>query len=440
MTSALSGAPRWPILPRNPSSGGRSLTDTARIPDGPIVVRKYGGSSLADIPRLREVARDLRRSREAGQRLVVVVSAMGKHTDELTALARQANPEPPRRELDMLLTVGERLSMSLLCMALAAENVPAVSFTGSQAGIITDTSHTDARILAVKPIRLPAALDAGQVVVVAGFQGVSGETKEITTLGRGGSDTTAVALAHALGAERCEILKDVPGVMSADPKRVPAARRLEKVDYQAMQQIANAGCGVVHPRAVNYASRHGVLLYVGSSFSSEPGTEIGPSTEPPPVPDCVFRPRVLAMTENQARLVLGTADGSPHPDLRRLAHRATTGGPLTGEWFAAGDRWFWEGWGDAAALAPVADAAAALAAVEPDQVACHWEEDLAVVTLAGRRPENWCGALGELTIFLDGAGLAGAPVRTDGDAVRILVPADALTQLAAQLHDLLVRD
>ena len=415
------------------------MTYTARIPNGPIVVRKYGGSSLADIPRLREVARDLRRSREAGQRLVVVVSAMGNHTDELTELARQANPEPPRRELDMLLTVGERVSMSLLCMALAAENVPAVSFTGSQAGIITDTSHTDARILEVKPIRLPAALDAGQVVV-AGFQGVSGETKEITTLGRGGSDTTAVALAHALGAERCEILKDVAGVMTADPRQVPTARRLEKLDYRTMQHIADAGCGVVHPRAVNYASRHGVLLYVGSSFSAEPGTEIGPATGPPPLSEGVFRPRVLAVAENQARLVLGAANHEPHPELLFLARRATAPGPLTGEWLAAGDRWFWEGWGDASALAPVAAAAAELAAAEPEQVACHWEEELAVATLAGRRPENWCGALGELTTVLAEAGLADAPLRTDGDAVRILVPAGVLTPLAAQLHDRLVQD
>ena len=249
------------------------MSDTVRNSDGPIVVRKYGGSSLADIPRLREIARDLCTARSAGQRLVVVVSAMGDRTDQLSRLAREANPEPPRRELDMLLSVGERITMSLLCMALAAEGVPAVSYTGSQAGIITDASHTDARILAVRPIRLPEALAAGKIVVVAGFQGVSEQTKEVTTLGRGGSDTSAVALAHALGAVRCEILKDVPGVMTADPKRVPTARRFERLSYQEMQRIADAGCGVVHPRAVEYASQHGVALYVGSSFTDRPGTE-----------------------------------------------------------------------------------------------------------------------------------------------------------------------
>ncbi len=416
------------------------MSDGDRKSDGPIVVRKYGGSSLADIPRLREIARDLRQAREAGLRLVVVVSAMGDHTNELTRLAREANAEPPRRELDMLLTVGERISMSLLCMALAAEKVPAVSFTGSQAGIITDASHTDARILEVRPIRLPEALAAGKVVVVAGFQGVCGETKEITTLGRGGSDTSAVALAHALGAERCEILKDVPGVMTADPKRVPDARRLERLDYDEMQRIANAGCGVVHPRAVDYASRHQVALFVGSSFTGEPGTEIGPRATTPP-PAVAFRPRVLTVVEDQARLVLtATAGSTPHPELSVLARRASASGPLTGEWHSFGDRWRWEGWGTRETLAPVAADATNLAAREPDEVNFQWEDDLAVATIAGRRPENWCGALEQLRSVLASAGLAGAPVRTDGEAVRVLIPAAELQALALRLHDLLVTD
>jgi aspartokinase len=415
------------------------LTDTDRNPDAPIVVRKYGGSSLADIPRLKEVARDLRRARDEGLRLVVVVSAMGDHTNELTALARQANAEPPRRELDMLLTVGERITMSLLCMALAAEGVPAVSFTGSQAGIITDQSHTDARIVAVKPIRLPEALAAGKVVVVAGFQGVSGETKEITTLGRGGSDTTAVALAHALGARRCEILKDVSGVMTADPKRVTGARRFERLDYATMQRIADAGCGVVHPRAVDYAARHEVPLYVGSSFTDEPGTDVGGPVAPPRPPELTFHPLVVTVATAQARLMLGAPDGDPHPDLVDLARRASATGPLTGEWFAAGDRWFWEGWGTDASLAPVAEAARQLTDQEPDGAACHWEDGCGVVTLAGRRPENWCGALAELRSILAAEGLADAPVRTDGDAVRILVPAADPAALAQTLHDRLVR-
>lgn len=230
-----------------------------------VLVRKYGGSSLASIDRVRAVAGDLVRKRAEGYDLVVVVSAMGRTTDDLLHLARQANPDPPRRELDMLLTVGERVSMSLLSMALAAAGCPAISFTGSQVGIITDTSHTDARIVEVKADRVREALAAGQVVVVAGFQGVS-VTREITTLGRGGSDTTAVALAAALRAVRCEILKDVDGVYSADPHRVPGARRHARLSYEQMRRIAAAGSGVIHARAVDYAARHRVPLLVGSSF------------------------------------------------------------------------------------------------------------------------------------------------------------------------------
>jgi aspartate kinase len=416
------------------------LSDAVRKSDGPIVVRKYGGSSLADIPRLRAVACDLRRAHDEGLRLVIVVSAMGDQTDQLAALARQVHPEPPRRELDMLLSVGERMSMALLCMALAAEGVPAMSLTGSQAGIITDTSHTDARILAVRPIRVPEALAAGQVVVVAGFQGVSEQTKEITTLGRGGSDTSAVALAHALGAERCEILKDVPGVMTADPGQVPDARCLRELSYEDMQRIADAGCGVVHPRAVDYARRHAVKLVVGSSFTGRIGTEIGTAVAPAPPSLGAYQPRVLIVAERQARLMLGSPGPVPHPDLPGLACRATAAGPLTGEWLAAGDRWFWEGWGAAANLDPVALSAAELADAEPDEVLCHWEDELAVVTLAGRRPENWCGALMAIGEVLRAHDCAEVPLRTDGDAVRILVPESALPQLPQALHAAFLAD
>ncbi len=251
---------------------------------------------------------------------------MGDTTDRLADQARLANPHPPRRELDMLLTVGERITMSLLCMALDAEGVPAMSLTGSQAGIITDGSHNDARILAVRPIRVPEALAQGKVVVVAGFQGVCGETKEITTLGRGGSDTTAVALAHVLGAERCEILKDVPGVMTADPKLVDGARRLERLDYDDMQRLADAGCGVVHARAVEYASRSTAWP---CSWVRASTTDPAPRSAGGRRRICAHRsaglpPLALTVGKDQARLVLG----APGPDLhprpgghRRPRHR-----------------------------------------------------------------------------------------------------------------------
>ena len=247
-----------------------------------LVVQKFGGTSVADPDRLRAVADHVARTRRHGDQVVVVVSAMGKETDELIHLAQQVTTDPPGREMDMLLTVGERKAMALLCMALHEIGVPADSFTGSQAGIVTDTFHTRARILEVKADRLRACLDAGKVPVVAGFQGVS-TGKDITTLGRGGSDTTAVALAAALGADACEKYSDVPGVFTADPRVVPDARRLAQVSFE-MLEIAATGSGVVAFRAVEFARNHGVPIHVRSSFSWEPGTwvrEEDPSMEQP---------------------------------------------------------------------------------------------------------------------------------------------------------------
>jgi aspartate kinase len=236
-----------------------------------LVVQKYGGTSLADPERIRAVADHIARTRRQGNDVVVVVSAMGKATDDLLRLAHDVAPEPSGRELDMLLTAGERISMSLLCMAIADHGVAAASFTGSQAGIVTDTTHGRARILEVKGDRLRDALVAGQVAVVAGFQGVSVE-RDVTTLGRGGSDTTAVALAAVLKAEVCEIYTDVAGVYTADPRVVPTARRLAAVSYEEMQEMAATGGRVLALRSVEFARNHGVTLHVRSSFTWEPGT------------------------------------------------------------------------------------------------------------------------------------------------------------------------
>lgn len=410
--------------------------------DGPIIVRKYGGSSLAGIPRLREVARNLRDARARGQHLVIVVSAMGSQTDELVRLALAANPEPPRREMDMLLTVGERISMSLLCMALAAEGVPALSLTGSQVGIITDASHTDARIREVKAYRIREALAAGQMVVVAGFQGFSAETRDVTTLGRGGSDTTAVALAHALGAQRCEILKDVPGVMTADPKLLPAARLCERLSYEEMQAIADSGCGVVHPRAVAYAARHGVPLYVGSSFEVGVGTSIGPASAATPAPErsAAWRPLVLTTATGQAGLRLGPAAADLVPELARLAMQATAGGPLTAEWLDHAQSWQWEGWGLQTRLLAIAAAAADRARNNSARFTMTWQPDRTVLTLAGCRPETWSGAWSALRQLLERGGAAGICLRTDGQAVRLLGPPDRLQDLLPAVHSLLIAE
>ncbi|HEX5016225.1 MAG TPA: aspartate kinase [Actinomycetes bacterium] len=237
-----------------------------------LVVQKYGGSSVADATSIKRVATRIVEARNSGHDVCVVVSAMGDTTDELIDLAEEVSPLPPGRELDMLLTAGERIAMALLAMAIHDLGVEARSFTGSQAGVITTSSHGKARIIDVTPGRIRGALDEGAVAIVAGFQGVSQDTKDITTLGRGGSDTTAVALAAALDAEVCEIYTDVDGVFSADPRIVPTARRLPYISYEEMLELAACGAKVLHLRCVEYARRFDLPLHVRSSFSDREGT------------------------------------------------------------------------------------------------------------------------------------------------------------------------
>jgi aspartate kinase len=236
-----------------------------------VIVQKYGGTSVADTDRIRAVARRVVAAKQEGHDVVVVVSAMGDSTDRLLAMAHELTPVPNPRELDMLLTAGERIAMSLLAIAVNAEGFRAASYTGSQAGIITDTAHGRARIIDVRPGRILEALARGDIVIVAGFQGVS-TAADVTTLGRGGSDTTAVALAAALGADHCEIYTDVPGVFTADPRVVPEARKLHVVSYEEMLELAACGAKVLQLRSVEYARTHGVRVHVRSSFTDEPGT------------------------------------------------------------------------------------------------------------------------------------------------------------------------
>jgi len=244
-----------------------------------IVVQKYGGTSVGDVTRMKRVADRVAQTHRAGNQTVVVVSAMGDTTDELLTMADKMSALPPGRELDMLLTAGERISMALLAMALDTLDVPAKSFTGSQAGIITDGFHGKARIREITPGRITAALDEGNVVIVAGFQGVSHDTKDVTTLGRGGSDTTAVALAAALGADVCEIYTDVDGVYTADPRVVPNARKQDRVTFEEMLELSAQGAGVLQVRSVEFGRNHGVKIHVRSSFSYQQGTWVLPEED-----------------------------------------------------------------------------------------------------------------------------------------------------------------
>jgi len=241
-----------------------------------IIVQKYGGSSVADVAKMRQVAERVMRTKRAGHDVAVVVSAMGDTTDELLALAKQVSPNPARRELDMLLTAGERISMALLSMAIRELGGDAISFTGSQSGIITNDRHVDARIVEVRPYRVQDELARGKIVVIAGYQGVSYK-REVTTLGRGGSDTTAVAMAAALGADYCEICSDVDGVYTADPRVVPQAKRIGTLSYEETQELAESGAKVLNAQAVEFAKEKGIAIYARATASPLPGDD--PSTD-----------------------------------------------------------------------------------------------------------------------------------------------------------------
>jgi aspartate kinase len=258
-----------------------------------IVVQKYGGSSVADVDKIRLVAQRIARTKQAGKKVVVVVSAMGKTTNSLIEKAKAISPSPSRRELDMLLTCGEREAMSLLTMACAEEGLEAISFTGSQAGILTNDRHSGARIVEVRPFRVEDELDRGKVVIVAGFQGVSYK-REITTLGRGGSDTTAVALAGALRADYCEICSDVEGVFSADPRVVDAAQLLHSISHDEMLELAAQGAKVLHDASVEFARKSGIALYARATNKDGGGTRIDFTPE---------RERVVAAVTGQSSLI-----------------------------------------------------------------------------------------------------------------------------------------
>jgi aspartate kinase len=268
--------------------------------DSQTVVMKFGGTSVADAERIKRAARRIVHSAEEGNSVVAVLSARGKHTDELISLAHEVSPRPHPREMDMLLSTGERVSCALAAMVINDLGREAISLTGSQAGIVTDSGHTKARILEVKAHRIREALESGKIVLVAGFQGVSQTSLDVTTLGRGGSDTTAVALAAALGAEVCEIYTDVAGVFSADPRIVPGARKLPVVTFEEMLEMSASGAGVLQLRSVEYARNHGVTIHCRSSFEDGPGTFVVDEDQ------TMERPLVTAVTHStsEARITL----------------------------------------------------------------------------------------------------------------------------------------
>jgi aspartate kinase len=284
-----------------------------------LVVQKFGGTAVADPERIRAVADHVARTHRRGERVVVVISAMGKETDELLRMATEVSETRPGREMDMLITAGERKATALLCMALHDLGVEAVSFTGSQAGFITDTAHTNAKILELRPGRVRAAVDEGQVPVVGGAQGVSTDN-DVTFLGRGGSDTTAVAMAHALGAEACELYTDVSGVFTSDPRLVPKARRMANISFDEMLEMTATGCPKPAMRSVEYARTHGVRLHVRSAFTWEPGTWV---TEEE---DDMEQALVSAVTHDASESKLTVAGVPDRPGIAARLFRALADG------------------------------------------------------------------------------------------------------------------
>jgi acetylglutamate kinase len=432
VAAGRSSYPTGVITPKDKGHG----PDLKPPPASPgTIVRKYGGSSLPSVARIRAIATELARLRREGHRLVVVVSAMGSTTDELVNLAHQANPQPPRRELDMLISVGERITMSLLSMALAAEDCPAISYTGSQCGIVTDSSHTNARIIEVRADRVRKSLADGYVVVVAGFQGVSQE-KEITTLGRGGSDTTAVALAAALAAERCEILKDVAGVLTIDPHELSAAMCHPFLSYRQLRDAAANGCGVIHLRAVEYAERHRVPLFIGSSFQPGQGTLVtaaGAHRSEPGRPDALeYRPVTMIVRRRIAWLEWQVE--RPEAAQMWLARRSEMHREeifLT-EWLQMQNGLQWGAVGTPEALAPLHAQLERHAARQGGRVLFRDADDCLI--LAGGEPAlrpNLAGRVSDLLARLD------APdwrLRIDSAALRLLVRSGCLDPLLKSLH------
>ena len=284
----------------------------------PLLVQKFGGTSVADSDKILAAARRAIRAHQQGARVLVVVSARGHTTDELIGLAREIHEHPPAREMDMLLSTGEQVSVALMAMAIQALGVPAISFTGAQIGIVTDSFHTKARIRNISTERMLQALDSGKVVIVAGFQGVD-EHYNITTLGRGGSDTTAVALAAVLGADACEIYTDVDGVYTTDPRVVPEARKIDRISYDEMLELASLGAGVMHSRSIEFAKKYGVPIHVRSSFSDAPGTWIVGEGDARRLGATVTG---AALAKDEARItVLGVPDhpGVVHTLFRRIS-------------------------------------------------------------------------------------------------------------------------
>jgi aspartate kinase len=395
-----------------------------------LLVMKFGGTSVADADRMRNVADYVARTVRRGNQVVVAISAMGKETDELLHLAASVSSVHPGREMDMLITAGERKAMALLCMALHDQGIPADSFTGSQAGIITDTDHTRAKIVEMRPDRLRKALEAGRVPVVGGAQGVSGD-KDVTFLGRGGTDTTAVALAQALGADACEIYTDVSGVFSADPRVVPTAGRLKRVSFEEMLEMCAAGCPKPAMRSVEFARNHGVALHVRSAFTWEPGTWI--DKEDPSMEQAIVS-AVISDSSAAKLTVTGVPDriGIAARLFRALAERSINVDMVEQNVSSAGNT-------DISFTVPHEDLGTAKAVVDGLQAeigasGVTADPDIATVSIIGAGMKTQPGVTATMFETLAAAGINIEMISTSAIRLTCVVRAELAEQAVVSLH------
>jgi len=401
-----------------------------------LVVQKFGGSSVADAESIKRVAKRIAEAKRAGNDIVVVVSAMGDTTDDLIDLAQQVTPLPPQREMDILLTAGERISMALLAMAINNLGVKAKSFTGQQAGVITDAVHGRARIVDVVPVRIRETIEKGQVAIVAGFQGVTQETNDVTTLGRGGSDTTAVALAAGLGADVCEIYTDVDGVFTADPRIVPSARKIDRLTYDEMLELAASGAKVLVLRCVEYARRFGVPVHVRSSFSNQHGTVVegrmpeGGNVEEPIISG-------VAHDRSEAKItVVGVPDV---PGKAARIFEVVAGSGVNIDMIVQNVSAAQTGLTDISFTLPATDGAAATSALTEHQpdigfTSLQYDDTIGKLSLIGAGMRSHPGVSAKLFAALSDAGINIEMISTSEIRISVVTRADSLDDAVRAVH------
>jgi aspartate kinase len=403
-----------------------------------LVVQKYGGSSVADAASVKRVAQRIVDTKRAGHQVVVIVSAMGDTTDDLIDLAEQVSPHPAARELDMLLTAGERISMAVLAMAIHDLGVEARSYTGSQAGLITDSAHGRARIIDVTPGRIQAALDDGAVPIVAGFQGVAQDTKDITTLGRGGSDTTAVALAAALGADVCEIYTDVDGIFTADPRIAPKARQVPRITYEEMLELAANGAKVLHLRCVEYARRFDLPIHVRSSFSSKTGTFVVSDTSRPEGSD-VEQPIIAGVAHDMGDAKITVVGVPDKPGMAAAIFRAVADAEVNLDMIVQNVSAATTGRTDVTFTCPQADGQKALSALEKVKHEIEFEDlryddDIAKISLVGAGMRSHPGVSATFFAALSEAGVNVEMISTSEIRISVVTRTSSAATAVQAVH------